>query len=411
MARLVIPVRMQLLGLLGMMLVAAVGRAQSLGERAQPLPERGVLVLPESLFKPLVQPAVLPFGYPSNEVHKPEILDLIWKRRFDDLETRIGSLRRAVAGDARHETRLFTLYNTLDRDDTTMLASLDAWIDARPRSANAASARAIYHFWAAWRARGKKYIVNTTVAQLRAMSEKAELALQDGLTALDLDSTDLIAYYTILGLAQLGGSQDGSYAFLQRGLAAHPGSYILRSMHMGSLTPRWGGSYAAMAAFAEESQRESRRNPRLVTLRGRVLFEQAFTLVHPFPQDSLQPPNYPAAIDSLTKALQYGPSFEVYLDRGIAYYTLRDYVRAFLDLREAVLLNPQDVEAVTWYGQALVQLASRLDLSIQGSALDRTIEALHLSAYLAPDDSLTVKNLRWARSTREGCLRLVPPCR
>jgi tetratricopeptide (TPR) repeat protein len=376
-------------------------------------PSRGAvpLSLPDSLFQPLVSPAVLPYGYPPNEVHKPEILALIQQRRFDEVENRIGSLRGAVARDARHELRLFTLYDALDREDSVLLARLDEWIVAKPRSANAMAGRALYRYHAAWRARGGAYIANTTVGRLRAMDAQAALAAQDLAAALALDSTHFIPYYIVLGLGQLAGEQEMSYRVLQRALPMFRGTYLLRSMMMGVLKPRWGGSYEAMRIFAEESARDSASNPRLVALRAKVLIEQAFTLVHPLPEDSLLAPDYRAAIDSLTRALAYGPLAEIYQERGEAYYHLKDYSRAFLDFRQALILDAQDVETASWYGNTLVLLAARARRSVQGSILDRAIEILAFASYLDPADSLANRNFQWARLTKAQCSRLVPPCR
>ena len=40
------------------------------------------------------------------------------------VERRIGALRQAVARDARHELRLLTVYDALDRDDPELLARI-----------------------------------------------------------------------------------------------------------------------------------------------------------------------------------------------------------------------------------------------------------------------------------------------
>lgn len=393
------------LALLGAGIVFSSAHPQSLSQRA------GQPSLPDSLFKPLTSPALLPFGYPANDTHKPTILELIRTRRFDELEDLIGSLRRAVQEDVRHEMRLFTAFEAVKRDDAQLLANLNAWIAARPRSADAIVARATYNLAAAWRARGYAYIKDTREARLRRMGDKLELTVKDASAALAIDSTHLVAYDLLLEVIQLGGSHEIGVQILQRGLAVHPASYLLRASFMQSLKPRWGGSYELMRVFAEASVKDSARNPRMVTLRGEALQEQAYTLITPLPEDSLLRPDHRAAIDSLTRALEYGPAQDVFLDRGEAYLALGDHVRAFLDYREALILNPQSAEILAAYGNTLLQIAHRTSRPIRGSMLDRAAEALALAVYLAPTDRTSAKNLQWARQARQQCVRFSPPCR
>ncbi len=367
--------------------------------------------LPDSLFKPLTAPALLPFGYPANDTHKPTILEFIRTRRFEELEALLRALHRAVGEDIRHEMRLFTAFEAVKRNDAPLLAGIDAWIEARPQSADAIVARAAYNLAAAWRARGYKYIRDTPESRLRGMGDRLDLTVRDARAALAIDSTHLIAYDILLEVIQLGGSPEIGVQILQRGLAVHPASYLLRASFMQSLKPRWGGSYELMRAFADASVKDSARNPRMVTLRGEALQEQAFTLIAPLPEDSLIRPDHRAAIDSLTRALEYGPAQDVFLERGEAYSALGDHVRAFLDYREALILNPQSHQILAAYGNTLVQIAHRTSRPIRGSMLDRAAEALALAVYLDPADRTSAKNLQWARDARLRCVRLDPPCR
>lgn len=379
-------------------------QAQSPARAAQPS-------LPDSLFKPITSPALLPFGYPANDTHKPTILEFIRTRRFEELEGLLSALHQAVREDIRHEMRLFTAFEAVKRNDAQLLSNINAWIEARPQSADAIVARATYNLAAAWRTRGFKYVKDTPESRMRGMGARLELTVEDARAALAIDSTHLIAYDILLEVIQLGGAHGIGVQILQRGLAVHPASYLLRASFMETLKPRWGGSYELMQAFAEASAKDSARNPRMVTLRGSALQEQAFTLIVPLPEDSLRPRDPRSAIDSLTRALEYGPAHDVFLDRGEAYSRLGDHVRAFLDYREALILNPQRTEILAAYGNALIQIASRTTRPIRGSMIDRAAEALALAVYLDPTDRTSAHNLQWARYARQQCVRHNPPCR
>jgi tetratricopeptide (TPR) repeat protein len=354
---------------------------------------------------------VLPFGYPRNDVHKSEIVELVRQQRFDELEERIDGLRRAVAEDVRHEARLHALYDALDRDDPMLAAGITAWLAAKPRSANALTARASFYFRAAVRARGTASFANTPVERRRAMREYATLTLRDVDAALAHDSTHLIPYYVALGVTQLQGAHERGRQMLELGLARHPGSYLLRARYMDALRPRWGGSYEAMRALADEALRDTARNPRLATLRGSVLVEQGNTHIRPRPAEGSRAPDYRAAIDSLTRALEYGLSFNALLHRGEAYYRVGEYERAFLDLRQAVIWSPQEAGYLTLYGRTLFQLAHRAEPSVRGLVLERAIEALDLAVHLEPTDRIAVTTLQAARQARGACQRETPPCR
>ena len=378
---------------------------------SQPRARADAPTLPDSLFRPLTAPALLPFGYPANDTHKPTILEFIRTRRFEELEGLLSALHQAVREDIRHEMRLVTAFEAVKRNDERLLSNINTWIETRPGSADALVARATYNLAAAWRTRGYKYVRDTPESRLRGMGARLELTVEDARAALAIDSTHLIAYDILLEVIQLGGAHGIGVQILQRGLAVHPASYLLRASFMETLKPRWGGSYELMGAFAEASAKDSARNPRMVTLRGSALQEQAFTLIAPLPEDSLLPRDYRSAIDSLTRALEYGPAHDVFLDRGEAYSRLGDHVRAFLDYRQALILNPQRTEILAAYGNTLVHIASRTTRPIRGSMIDRAAEALALAVYLDPTDRTSAQNLQWARYARQQCVRLNPPCR
>lgn len=354
-------------------LAAAPGHAQSGAD--------GAFAIDDSLFQPIRLPPVLSFGYPPNEIYVPRFIELIRRRQFDSLDLAFDRLAADVRRDVRNEMRFADAFDAADRDDSTLLASIDAWIAAKPRSAHARVARARYHLATAWRRRGKAYIRDTPAENLRGMEEYARRALDDVRAGLQLDSTHLIAYDIGISVMQIAGSHDAALQLMSRGESMHPGSYLLPRAFIAMLWPRWGGSEELMVQFAERAAQDSGRNPRLVTLRGAVYENRA--------SDSSLAGNYAGAVRELNKAVAYGPDRVYLAARGIAYFRLGAYEYAFNDLRHALIERSQDTEVLEYYGRTLVELAARANPSIRPTILARATETLNLAVYLDPSNERT----------------------
>ena len=349
----------------------------------------GSLTIADSLFQPIQLPPVLSFGYPPNDVHKPQIVEMIRRREFDALDAMYGALQADVVRNVKHEMRFDDAFAAVERNDAALLANIDAWITARPRSAHARVARASYLLDVAWRRRGTAYIADTPEENIRGMTELAQRAILDVVAALQIDSTHLIAYEVAIAVTKLAGSHELAVQLMTRGTAIHRGSYALRRAFMTMLWPRWGGSEAAMIAFAERAAKDSAVNPRLATLRGAVYENRA--------NDSSLAQNYAGAVRELNKAVALGPERTYVRERGEAYFRLGAYEYAFGDLRFALIERSQDRETLEYYGRTLVELAARSRQAIRPTVLARAIEVLELATYLDPANTRVRSALSRAR--------------
>jgi tetratricopeptide (TPR) repeat protein len=334
------------------------------------------VAIDDSLFQPIRLPETMAFGYPPNETYLPRFIELIRHRQFDSLDTIFDDLAADVRRDVRNERRFGDAFDAADRNDPALLANLDAWVAAKPRSAHARVARARYHYSAAWRRRGYAYIKDTPPERIRGMQESATLALKDVVAGLQIDSTHIMAHEIGIGVMELAGAHDAALKLMAHGLAMHPGSYMLPSSFAHMVWPRWGGSVELMVEFAERAAQDSARNPRLVTLRG-VIYENRAN-------DSTLDNNDAGAVRELNKALAYGPERRYLQSRGKAYFRLGAYVYAFHDLRAVMMERSQDKEVLDYYGRTLVELATRARPQIRPTILARAIEVLNLAAYLDP---------------------------
>ncbi len=352
--------------------LVALGLASSTG-RAQ-----GISI-DDSLFQPIRLPETMAFGYPPNDTYLPRIVELVRQRQFDSLDTFFNGLQADVRRDVRHELRFGDAFEAADRSDPALLAALDAWVVAKPRSAHARVARARYHFSVALRRRGTASIEDTPAENLRGMRESATKSIQDVAAALVADSTHLVAYQMGIGIMQLTGMHDAAIQMMSRGLALHRGSYALPRALIVMLWPQWGGTEDLMIQFAERAVQDSALNPRLVTLRGAVHESRA--------NDSLLAGNDAGAVRELNKAVAFGPEYHYLADRGKLYFRLGAYEYAFNDLRAVMMERSQDKDVLDYYGRTLIELATRARPAIRPTILARAVEVLTLAAYLDPGNT------------------------
>lgn len=346
-------------------------RAQAAGASSA-----GSISIPDSLFQPIRLPARMAYDYPPNEIYVPRFIDLIRRRDFDALERALDSLQADVRDDVKHEMRFSDAFLAAARDDSTVLAGINAWMEAKPRSAHARVAAASHHFATAWRRRGTDYLRNTPPESIQGMIEFATSAIEDAVTALQLDSTHLVAYEIAIGVTRLAGRHEEAARLLGRGLSIHRGSYALHRSFMLMLWPRWGGTEELMVEFGKRASQDAGTNPRLVTLLGAVYENRA--------NDSTLAGNHAGAVRELNKAMAYGPERSYMRARGKAYFRLGAYEYAFNDLRAAMMERSQDTEVLEYYGRTLVELASRARPAIRPTVLARATEVLRLAVYLDP---------------------------
>ncbi len=124
---------------------------------------------------------------------------------------------------------------------------------------------------------------------------------------------------------------------------------MLSRLHMGTLEPRWGGSYAEMREFADAIASDSAVNPRLVTLRGAVLQDEArelslaATTLEPW---TVSPKPWPSARTPYSRTIEASPT------------TGRETTRArFSTCAVPCWPRPQDSETLRYYGLTLGDLA------------------------------------------------------
>ena len=247
-----------------------------------------------------------------------------------------------------------------------------------PESSAPRFSRAAYYIQSARHARGAKWAHETSDEQFARMNQYVEKAVADIKEGYVLAPCSFLAYYLTMRATQAYGATEASRQYLDEALAVYPYSFLLRSMHLYNLVPRWGGSYAAMEQFAREADGLWDRNPRLKSLhgfahwdRGRVYWRDRDTT---------------SAILEPAKALVFGDLWQFRLELGKLNYRLDQFKKALSNLDRAVAQRPVSVEALRFRAQthyALGRMANGAEEARLFSAAFRDIE---LAARLDPTD-------------------------
>jgi tetratricopeptide (TPR) repeat protein len=168
--------------------------------------------------------------------------------------------------------------------------------------------------------------------------------------------------------------QDACLTLAERALAIEPNSARIRFSLAYCLRPRWGGSYAAIEAIAEEAQTRIAANPNLAALRGMVAWDRGTLL----DEDDAE-----KAITLFTEALRSGEYFEFYADRARELKREKRHTEALADLANALALRPEEPDTLAIRARTFSALGRYRD----------AVADVRLIAELEPDND----ELAWIR--------------
>jgi hypothetical protein len=126
------------------------------------------------------------------------------------------------------------------------------WLSAAPKSPYAMLARGMYLREQAWKARGDKWASETSADRMRRKSEIVAEAVPLLRASYKREPRLMPAYAGLLNLGVIESRDDWVKEAIDAGTKRDPGCYDLMYQRMFSMKPRWGGSYEAMLAYANE---------------------------------------------------------------------------------------------------------------------------------------------------------------
>jgi tetratricopeptide (TPR) repeat protein len=157
----------------------------------------------------------------------------------------------------------------------------------------------------------------------------------EAVAAIKLNPKASIAYAAIINAANGVSDSKTMESVYAAGIKNVPLSLSIRTTVMSALRPRWGGSYEAMAKFAEDAQQYAAQNPRLESLKGFADEDKGDLALGNGDRNK--------AIRFYNKALDEGGDFALaYAGRGSAYDQINRFDDALEDLSRANRLRPQE---------------------------------------------------------------------
>lgn len=277
-------------------------------------------------------------GYPLETVDKRAVLRLLRARQFDALDAWIVEAQDQLESDSRREYWVLDALDAFANPDPTLKALLNEWVEAKPDSWAALLARGQHRVTIGWRRRGYKWAHETPPENFAEMLEVHRKAAPDLVEALRRHPAAISAYR---GLLKVGTANSAPRAVmrwvLREALKYCPDCFQVRVTYMLSLRPRWGGSYKAMDAFAEESARAS-NNPKMRLLAGYADSDRCNLAYH---EDQ-----YAAALELCDAAVRTGEHWDFLHGRSDVLWMLDRDAEALADLDRAVALRPQDPDVL-----------------------------------------------------------------
>lgn len=200
---------------------------------------------------------------------------LVERGAFTELEAILQRAQSAFEANTKDSGELEWTYGVVAMPETRWARRLDEWIEKHPQSHAAHTARGIYRKRLGTRARGSRYIHETSPEQIREMVAHFERANRDLRRAMELHSRPYVAYNHLMDISGHLGDPADTRAIFDRARSIAPANAQLRVDYANWLKPRWGGSYAKIAALVEESRKAGMQPAELARLSAIVPRDRA----------------------------------------------------------------------------------------------------------------------------------------
>jgi len=317
-------------------------------------------------------------GYPQATADKRVPLRLLRARKFDSLEAWLNDLQAQFEADWHKEYWPMDALDAFGNPDPSLNPLLDEWVAAKPDSYMALAARGIHRAALGWYARGAKWACETPPGNFRRMAEQHAIAFPDLDDALAMHPGLLAVHRALIWIASANSAPLAlRRRLLDAALAQCPDCYQIRVAFTFTLRPRWGGTYAAMDAFAAESESRS-TNPKMHTLAGFADIDRCDLVKR-------VPGRQAAALEACDHALSFGDTLSALFERGLL-LEKSDPAAALADANRGLALRPQDTDALALRARLLAKKRDYL-----GHARD-----LALLRELDPVRKVSKASLAWA---------------
>jgi tetratricopeptide (TPR) repeat protein len=286
---------------------------------------------------------------PPFTADKAMLIQELRDRKFQALDAQLNSYQKGFEENVLEEGNLSIAFDAFSFTDTALGPLLEDWVKSEPDSYPAHLARAKYLLALGWQARGDQDADKTSEEQFDEMKRLFGESAKEAVAAIKLNPKASIAYAAIIDATKGVSDRKTMESAYSAGIRNVPLSLSIRSILMTALRPRWGGSYDAMAKFAEDAQQYAAQNPRLESLKGFADADKGDV--------ALSAGDRNKAIRFYNQALDKGGDFALaYAGRGSAYDQINRFDDALEDLSRANRLRPQDTNTLESLAYVYVHL-------------------------------------------------------
>lgn len=281
-------------------------------------------------------PGVDDAGAPRQWVDRAVLRGMLLRKDHAALAAVFERLQADFESDPMRETWPMDAADAFDSAEPAMKVALDEWASATPASFAPYLARGTHLVNVGYTRRGTGWARETPAEDLDEMKRAFAPARTDLEKALTLRPRLVAAQRRLIQIGRAGGDPALAERAIGSALDACPSCLRVRVTYMVNSTPRWGGSYAKMRAFAARS---ASAGPTMRLLTGFIDLDQADAFEREKEHD--------AARAALDRACALGDRWEFFEARGLFASRHGDNERALADLDHAVALRPGDPEVLS----------------------------------------------------------------
>jgi len=317
------------------------------------------------------------YGYPRKTADTRALLSLLRLRRYGDLEKWMRFYQEAFEADYRKERWILAALGAFEVADPKMGRLLDEWIEAYPKSFAARAARGAFRDATAWYFRGGAYAHKTAQERFDKMHQWQRKARADLLAALELEPKLVAAYDMLLRISRAtSGTAEESRKLFDAAIRVCPLCYDVRESYLGTLDPRWGGSFLQLTREVTAYHHDiAPKNPRLSLLRSKPLGVRCLILMN---NDKLK-----QADAMCSEAEKLGERAGLYSVIASLRYQQKRYAEAIAAATKTIALSPS-------------ALSARKTRAWSALALENYLQAGRDALYLRQRDSTTRSYARLA---------------
>ncbi len=272
-----------------------------------------------------------------------EVIALLEKRDYEALDRVLGGLQARFEQDPSASLELevaFRLFRRLPDDGD---AALSEWIERRPASYSARTARGVFYLWRGIMARGVAYSRDTPRESMDRMRNDLARARSDFERSFGMTPKPYVGRLSMVTLTRYLGLKDEGRLQYAAAAKLAPQSVELRLARMTSIEPRWGGTYAEMEAFAAESARELKDPAAAARVAARVPFHKA--------ADRQNAKDYEGALRFYSEGLNLASDANMLCARSWVLAQLKRHPEAYADVKLGLSIERDErycLERATW---------------------------------------------------------------